>query len=102
MQNILAQELQGISFDYLRGKFSDSWSYGCWRSELARAVFGADPIDCGEVKVNGKHVKFDRQQMQFLTESPLSETGRKKGLRSICVLPKMLRSLMIGNIEENG
>lgn len=31
---------------------------GAGRTEVARAIFGADPIDSGEIEVHGKHVKI--------------------------------------------
>lgn len=47
---------------------------GAGRTEIMRAVFGADPIDSGKIKIKGKevHIKSPRQAIKhgiaFLTE----------------------------------
>jgi len=52
---------------------------GSGRTELARAIFGADPIDSGEVLIDGKPVKFrhPRQAVKagigFITEDRKAE-----------------------------
>jgi ribose transport system ATP-binding protein len=49
--------LKDISFDLYRGEILGiSGLMGAGRSELARAIFGADPIDAGEVILNGNKV----------------------------------------------
>ena len=49
--------LNDISFDLYRGEILGiSGLMGAGRSEMARAIFGADPIDAGEVILNGKKV----------------------------------------------
>jgi ribose transport system ATP-binding protein len=47
--------LHDISFDLFKGEILGiAGLMGAGRSELARAIFGADPIDSGEVIMNGK------------------------------------------------
>ena len=49
--------LDGISFDLFRGEILGvAGLMGAGRTELARALFGADPVDHGEVRLFGKRV----------------------------------------------
>jgi ribose transport system ATP-binding protein len=49
--------LHDISFDLYRGEILGfAGLMGAGRSELARAIFGADPIDSGDVIMNGKRL----------------------------------------------
>lgn len=47
---------------------------GAGRTELARAIFGADPIDSGTIKLNGKETVIKdipdaiQQGISYLTE----------------------------------
>ena len=49
---------EDISFTVHRGEIVGIGGLvGAGRTEVARAIFGADPIDAGEIRVNGKVVK---------------------------------------------
>ena len=49
--------LKDVSFEVRRGEIVGlAGLMGAGRTELARAVFGADPIDAGEVRVHGEKV----------------------------------------------
>jgi ribose transport system ATP-binding protein len=49
--------LKDISFDLRRGEILGiAGLIGAGRTELVRAIFGADPIDAGEILVNGRAV----------------------------------------------
>ena len=49
--------LKDVSFDVRRGEIVGlAGLMGAGRTELARAVFGADPIDAGEIRVHGEKV----------------------------------------------
>ena len=51
--------LGGITFDLHEGEVLGVYGLlGSGRTELARALFGADAIEGGNVQVNGKHVRF--------------------------------------------
>jgi len=67
--------LHGISFDAYRGEILGvAGLVGAGRTETFRAIFGADPIDGGEILVDGKPVKIRnprdaiKHKMAFLTE----------------------------------
>ncbi len=54
-----AGALRDISFEVRRGEILGlAGLVGAGRTEVARAIFGADPIDSGEIRVNGKAVKI--------------------------------------------
>lgn len=56
-------ELRDLSFDLKPGEIvALSGLIGSGRSEAAMAVFGARRIDAGEIKLNGKPVKFQRPE----------------------------------------
>lgn len=51
--------LQNISFTLRRGEILGfAGLVGAGRSETARAIFGADPIDAGEILLEGRPVRF--------------------------------------------
>ncbi|MCX7028346.1 MAG: sugar ABC transporter ATP-binding protein [Spirochaetes bacterium] len=53
--------LKDINFEARKGEILGfAGLMGAGRTEAARAIFGADPIDSGEVRVNGKKVNIRR------------------------------------------
>jgi ribose transport system ATP-binding protein len=49
--------LKGVSFDLKKGEILGfAGLMGAGRTEVARAIFGADPLDSGEVYIRGKRV----------------------------------------------
>lgn len=71
---------------------------GAGRTELARAIFGADPIDSGTIKLNGKVTVVKdipdaiKQGISYLTEDRKKE-GLALGL-------SVERNIMLGNYPE--
>ena len=70
-----APHLQDVTFDVKEGEIFGLYGLvGAGRTEIMRAVFGADPIDSGKIKIKGKevHIKSPRQAIHhgiaFLTE----------------------------------
>ncbi|MCZ8518955.1 MULTISPECIES: sugar ABC transporter ATP-binding protein [Paenibacillus] len=78
-------QLKDISFHLRRGEILGfAGLMGAGRTEVARAIFGADPIDQGEIRIHGKPVRIrqphdavaqglgylseDRKQFGLLTE----------------------------------
>ncbi|MCI4666291.1 MAG: sugar ABC transporter ATP-binding protein [Neomegalonema sp.] len=54
------QEIQDVSFSLRKGEILGfAGLMGAGRTEVARAIFGADPIDAGEVEVHGKPVRIN-------------------------------------------
>ena len=70
-----AGKFQNISFELKKGQILGMFGLvGAGRTEVCRAVFGADPYDSGEIYINGKkvHIKTPIEGMKnsiaFLTE----------------------------------
>ena len=60
VRNIVrGRAIRDVSFTLRRGEILGfAGLMGAGRTEVARAVFGADPLDAGEVRVHGKPVKL--------------------------------------------
>ncbi|MBP7240964.1 MAG: sugar ABC transporter ATP-binding protein [Amaricoccus sp.] len=53
------KELRDVSFSLRKGEILGfAGLMGAGRTEVARAIFGADPRDAGEIIVHGRHVKI--------------------------------------------
>ena len=53
------REIRDVSFALRRGEILGfAGLMGAGRTEVARAIFGADPLDAGEIHVNGKAVRM--------------------------------------------
>jgi len=74
--------LHDISFDLYRGEILGfAGLMGAGRSELARAIFGADPIDSGDVIMNGKKLSvLSPSQSIKAGIAYLSENRKQEGL----------------------
>ncbi|NIY49223.1 sugar ABC transporter ATP-binding protein [Cedecea colo] len=91
--------LYDINFSLNRGEILGlSGLMGAGRTELARVIFGADPIDGGEVWLNGKLIKVNHvsqaieQGIGYLTEDRKKE-GLALGL-------SVELNIMLGNFPE--
>jgi ribose transport system ATP-binding protein len=78
--------LQEVSFSIRRGEIVGmAGLIGAGRSELARAIFGARPMDRGSIRMHGKELRFKsprdamRHSIGFLTEDR-NEEGLVLGL----------------------
>jgi ribose transport system ATP-binding protein len=74
--------LQDINFQLKKGEILGfAGLMGAGRTEVARAVFGADPIESGEIYVNGQKAKIDTpQQAVWNGIGYLSEDRKRYGL----------------------
>lgn len=91
--------LNDISFTLHRGEILGlAGLMGAGRTELARAIFGADPIDGGTLTLNGKNIVIKdvadaiRQGISYLTEDRKKE-GLALGL-------SVEENIMLGNYPE--
>ncbi|NDO81587.1 D-xylose ABC transporter ATP-binding protein [Citrobacter sp. NCU1] len=91
--------LNNIDFTLYRGEILGfAGLMGAGRTELARAIFGADPIDAGTLKLNGKVTVIKdipdaiKQGISYLTEDRKKE-GLALGL-------SVERNIMLGNYPE--
>ncbi|MFK3660977.1 sugar ABC transporter ATP-binding protein [Scandinavium sp. NPDC088450] len=100
VKNLQRKEvLNDISFTLHRGEILGlAGLMGAGRTELARAIFGADPIDCGTLTLNGKNIVIKdvadaiRQGISYLTEDRKKE-GLALGL-------SVEENIMLGNYPE--
>ncbi len=100
VKNLQRKEvLYDINFSLNRGEILGlSGLMGAGRTELARAIFGADPTDGGEVWLNGKLIKVNHvsqaieQGIGYLTEDRKKE-GLALGL-------SVELNIMLGNFPE--
>jgi ribose transport system ATP-binding protein len=74
--------LQNVSFNLKKGEILGfAGLMGAGRTEVARAIFGADPIDSGEIYVNGQSARIDTpQQAVWNGIGYLSEDRKQYGL----------------------
>ena len=70
------KKLKGVSFDVKKGEILGVYGLvGAGRTELARAIIGADKIDSGTIEFNGKSIKIKNptdainNKIAYITES---------------------------------
>ncbi|MDR3428881.1 sugar ABC transporter ATP-binding protein [Silvimonas sp.] len=100
-----------ISFDVRKGEIvALSGLVGAGRSEVARAIFGVDPVESGQVWVEGKQLKLgqpstavkagvalvpeDRRQQGLALDMPISRNA------SLTVLQRLVRYGLISGKSE--
>jgi ribose transport system ATP-binding protein len=91
--------LHNISFDLYRGEILGiSGLMGAGRSELGRAIFGADPIDSGEVLMND-HVLSLKTPSDAIKAgiAYLSENRKDEGL---AVKMQVAENVTMANVQE--
>lgn len=60
--------VKDVSFELHKGEILGfSGLMGAGRTETARALFGADPIDSGDIYINGKKVDIKSPKMRLET-----------------------------------
>lgn len=91
--------LHDISFDLYRGEvLGFAGLMGAGRSELARAIFGADPIDSGEVIMNDKKLKFRTPSDAIKAGiAYLSENRKEEGL---AVKMQLAENITMSNVQK--
>jgi len=91
--------LHDISFDlYLGEILGISGLMGAGRSELGRAIFGADPIDSGDVIMNGRRLSL-RSPSDAISAgiAYLSENRKEDGL---AVKMQLAENITMANVQE--
>lgn len=81
---------------------------GAGRTDIMKAIFGHEPLDSGQIFMNGREVKIDspidaiRQRIAFITEDRKSEgLVLDFSIRENLALPN-LESLSKGSVMDNG
>jgi len=110
--------LKDINFELKRGEILGfAGLIGAGRTELARAIFGADPIDSGEINVNGKTVKInkpadavrhgicylseDRKRFGLMLEMDVRNNMAVPSLKSLSSNLGWINENQIDNISQN-
>lgn len=92
-------ECNEISFSLKKGEILGlAGLVGAGRTELGRALFGAEPLDRGEIQLNGKKLQIDspkeaiKNRIGYLTENR-KEQGLylKMAIRNNCIAPSLKR-----------
>ena len=91
--------LHDISFDLYRGEILGiSGLMGAGRSELARAIFGADPIDSGDVIMNGRKLSMKSPSDAIKVGiAYLSENRKEEGL---AVNMQLAENITMANVKK--
>jgi ribose transport system ATP-binding protein len=91
--------LHDISFDLYRGEILGiAGLMGAGRSELGRAIFGADPIDSGEVIMNGHKLSLKSPSDAINAGiAYLSENRKEEGL---AVKMQLAENITMANVLE--
>ncbi|MBN1122289.1 MAG: sugar ABC transporter ATP-binding protein [Anaerolineae bacterium] len=90
--------LHDISFDLYRGEILGiAGLMGAGRSELGRAIFGADPIDSGEVIMNGSKLSL-RSPSDAISAgiAYLSENRKEEGL---AISMQLAENITMANVQ---
>ena len=105
-RNIYSEKVQNISFSVKEGEILGIGGLvGAGRTELLRAVFGADPRYAGEIYLEGKLIKINRPEDVKLGIGFVTEDRKRQGLlldSSIChniSLPILKRLSKFGIID---
>jgi ribose transport system ATP-binding protein len=91
--------LHDISFDLYRGEILGiSGLMGAGRSELGRAIFGADPIDSGEVTMDGQRLSLKSPSDAISAGiAYLSENRKEEGL---AVDMQLTENITMANVQS--
>jgi ribose transport system ATP-binding protein len=91
--------LHGISFDLYKNEILGiAGLMGAGRSELARAIFGADHIDSGEVIMNGRRLSLASPSDSIQAGiAYLSENRKQEGL---AVRMQLAENVTMANVQE--
>jgi ribose transport system ATP-binding protein len=94
--------LHDISFDLYRGEILGiAGLMGAGRSELARAIFGADPVDSGEVIMNGRRLSLRSPADSIRAGiAYLSENRKQEGLAVRMQLAENVTMANVGAVSQ--
>lgn len=112
VKNLSTEFLRDISFQLRQGEILGfAGLVGAGRTEVARALFGADPIKSGEIYLTGKRVRFKSPRDAISAGVALCPEDRKeqglvlqRSIRdniSIPVLRKMTAGVFLDKKKEN-
>ena len=111
VKNLVTDDIHDVSFTLRKGEvLSFAGLVGAGRTELVRAIFGADPIKSGQIFLDGQEMKFKSPKDAIAAGLALCPEDRKEqGLvlgRSVsnnvtsAVLPKMKTGVFLDKKKE--
>ena len=111
VENLVTDDIHDVSFSIRKGEvLGFAGLVGAGRTEVARALFGVDPIISGEIKLDGHAMKFKSPKDAIAAGIALCPEDRKEqGLvlgRSVsnnitsAVLPKMKSGIFLDKKKE--
>lgn len=103
-KNLVNQRLNNVSLKIYRGELLGiSGLVGAGRTELARAIMGIDPIDSGEVYINGKLVNHKNFRSAINNGFGLiPEDRRGQGIVGIAPVKENISLVNMSGIIKNG
>jgi len=91
--------LHDISFDLYRGEILGiAGLMGAGRSELGRAIFGADLIDGGEVAMNGR--KLSLKSPSDAIEAGIAYLSENRKEEGLAVKMQLAENITMANVQE--
>ncbi|QSH99045.1 sugar ABC transporter ATP-binding protein [Treponema phagedenis] len=90
--------VQNVSFEAYEGEILGiAGLMGAGRTELTRAIFGADPLDSGSLELDGKPVTIHRPQDAIGLGIVLAPEDRKKD--GLCIKLSIKENLSLPNLD---
>jgi ribose transport system ATP-binding protein len=91
--------LHDISFDLYRGEILGvAGLMGAGRSELGRAIFGADPVDSGDVIMNGQ--KFALKSPSDAIKAGIAYLSENRKEEGLAVKMQLTENITMANVQE--
>jgi ribose transport system ATP-binding protein len=91
--------LEDISFDLYKGEILGfAGLMGAGRSELARAIFGADPIDSGEVRIHGRRLSLLSPSDSI--KAGIAYLSENRKLDGLAVKMQLAENVTMANVRE--
>jgi len=96
--NLSSGMVKNVSFDLFAGEIIGlSGLMGAGRTELVRALFGADPIDAGQITLNGKPITIRHPQDAISHGIVLGPEDRKK--QGLCTELSIRENVGLANLD---
>jgi len=90
--------LHGVNFEAYNGQILGfAGLVGAGRTETMRAIFGADPIDCGKIYIQGKEVNI-KSPRQAIAEGIAFLTEDRKG-QGLVLAQSIRTNLILANLK---
>ncbi len=90
--------IEDVSFALRRGEILGlAGLVGAGRTETARAIFGADPLDAGEILIDGKRVNIDSPEAAVRAGLALVPESRQ--IQGLMLIHSVERNIAVPNLD---